>query len=86
MSDSHRTLAAARRDLREAHALLDLATSRRQFLTVRQLADCLDCDPRTIRRMIDSQALPAARVGRTWRIPTEAACRLFHVERHLAAS
>lgn len=60
---------------------LDLATCAREFVHVKPLAKALGVDPRTVRRMIDSGALSAYRVGREWRIRTEDACRVFHVQR-----
>lgn len=64
----------------------DLATHRRAFVTVRELAEHLVCDRRTIIRMIANGSLPARRVGRAYRIATDDACAVFHVARHHAAS
>ena len=64
----------------------DLATHGRPFVTVKDLAGYLDCDRRTIIRMITAGALEAAKVGRSWRIPTEIARAAFHVQRQQAAS
>lgn len=57
--------------------LENLDTYPRAFVTVPQLASHLDCDRRTILRMIHDGNLPAARVGRNWRISIEAARRAF---------
>lgn len=38
-------------------------------LTVNQVAELLQVDPRTIRRNIDWGNIPAKKVGRIWRIP-----------------
>ena len=57
--------------------LVNLATHPTAFVTPPQLAAYLDCDRRTILRMIHDDALPASRVGRNWRIPIEAARRAF---------
>ena len=65
---------------------MDLATHARPFVTVKALAAYLECDRRTIARLIAEGALPARRVGRLWRIPTDAAREKFHVERHHVAS
>lgn len=66
--------------------MIDLATYERPFVSVRALAAYLDCDPRTIVRMIHEGTLAATKVGREWRIPTEAARQTFHVELHQRAS
>lgn len=59
----------------------DLATHRRPYVTPTALAGYLDVDRRTIVGMIHDASLPAVKVGRCWRIPTEAARQAFHVER-----
>lgn len=51
------------------------------YVTPPQLAIYLVCDVRTIRRMIAVGSLPAYRVGRDWRIPTDDACAAFRVPR-----
>lgn len=66
--------------------LADLDTFPCAWVTPRELAQYLDCDPRTIIRMIDAKALGAYRVGRNWRIPIVEARRRFHVEQHDDAS
>jgi excisionase family DNA binding protein len=57
--------------------LVDLATYAHPFVTPRELATYLPCDPRTILRMIDAQSLHAYRVGRNWRVPIAEARRAF---------
>lgn len=59
----------------------DLRTHRKPYVTARELADWLDVDRRTVVRMIAGQSLPAVKAGRCWRIPTDAARAMFHVER-----
>jgi len=66
--------------------IVDLATHPRAFVSIKALAEHLGCDPRTVARMVESGALPAMRVGRLWRIPTNAARERFHAERHDATS
>lgn len=63
----------------------DLATTRRQFVTATQLAAYLACDPRTIVRLIHNKSLEGVKVGRCWRIPTNAARAAFHVEAKIAS-
>lgn len=65
---------------------MDLATHPRAFVSVKALATYLDCDRRTITRLIAEEALPAVKVGRLWRIPTDAARSMFHVQQHSEAS
>lgn len=60
--------------------LTDLATHAFAYVTPPELAAYLECDARTIRRMIDDGALLAIRVGRDWRIPISEARLKFHVE------
>ena len=38
-------------------------------LTVNQVADLLQVEPRTIRRNIEFGDIPAKKIGRVWRIP-----------------
>ena len=38
-------------------------------LTVNQVADLLQVEPRTIRRNIEFGEVPARKIGRVWRIP-----------------
>lgn len=45
---------------------------RRPFMTIKEAADLLGFDERTIRRWIASGALTAHRPGRQWRIAREA--------------
>lgn len=63
----------------------DLAACRRPFVTASAIASYVDCDRRTIVRMIAAGALPGVKVGRSWRVPTDAAREAFHVE-HKRAS
>ena len=44
-------------------------TGNRLFLRVSEVAELLEVDPRTVRRAIDENDLPAVRVGQTIRIP-----------------
>lgn len=62
------------------HAAFDLATHRRPFATATELAAYLDCDPRTIVRMIHNGSLRGVKVGRCWKVPTEDAREAFHVQ------
>lgn len=57
-----------RRPRQTLEPIVDLATDPRRYVTVSALAAYLDCDARTVRRMIHAGALPAIRVGRHWRI------------------
>lgn len=66
--------------------IVSLATHPRPHVTVRALAAYLETDPRTILRLIAEQKLPAVKVNREWRIPTDAARAMFHVETHRHAS
>lgn len=61
--------------------LEDLARHTFPWVSAPELAEHLQCDHRTILRMIEAGALDAYRVGRCWRIPTDDARRAFHVER-----
>jgi len=61
--------------------LEDLAHHAYPWVTAPELAAYLQCDHRTVLRMIEAGSLDAYRVGRSWRIPTEGARRTFHVER-----
>lgn len=78
-----RLLAHARQLLEES--AFDLATHRKPFVTAGALAEYLDCDRRTIVRMIQTDSLPGVKVGRSWRIPTDAARARFHVEQKQAS-
>lgn len=44
----------------------------RLYVSVADAARILYCHPVTVRRQIAAGAIPAIRVGRTWRIPEEA--------------
>lgn len=69
----------------ERLAAFDLATHRRPFATATELAAYLDCDPRTIVRMIHSGALEGVKVGRVWKVSTAAARAAFHVQQKHAS-
>lgn len=58
----------------------NLAAHQRPFVTARQLADFLDVDPRTVVRMIADRAITGVKVGRSWRVPTDHAREVFHVQ------
>lgn len=77
----------SKREDRRTQRLLgfDLATYRRPYVTASALAAYLDCDVRTIVRMITDGALDAVKVGRGWRIPTDAAREKFHVKQKHAS-
>lgn len=60
--------------------LVNLADHPWPYVTPPELATYLQCDRRTILRMIANGALAAYRVGRNFRIPTTEARRVFHVE------
>ena len=57
----------------------DLASHQKPYVTVSALADLLECDARTITRMINSGDLPAITVGRAFRIPIEVARQRFAI-------
>lgn len=80
-------LSESREEERRSARLLDfdLSTHRRPFATATELAAFLDVDPRVIVRMIHAGSLEAVKVGRSWRIPTDAARAAFHVERKQAS-
>lgn len=63
----------------------NLETHTRPFVTVNDLAEYLDCDRRTIIGMIANGSLPAIKVGRSWRIPTEIARTVFRIKKQGAA-
>jgi excisionase family DNA binding protein len=44
----------------------------RKFITTKELAKALGCDPRTIRRAAQSGQIPAARPGRNLRFDPQA--------------
>ncbi len=46
-------------------------------LTIREAAIALKLSPQTIRRLIREDALSAHRLGRQWRVPTEAVEKFF---------
>lgn len=57
--------------------LEDLATWPLRYVTVPELAVYLECDQRTIVRMIEAGVLAADRVGNKFRIPVVEALRAF---------
>lgn len=57
----------------------NLATHQGRYVSATLLASYLDVDRRTIVRMIQHGSLEGIRVGRAYRIPTEAARRVFNV-------
>lgn len=65
----------------------DLATHPRPFVSATKLAEYLDCDRRTIVRMIHAGSFGAdcVRVGRSYRIPTKKARAVFHVQQMRAS-
>lgn len=64
--------------------LRDLATHDWPWVSPRDLAAYLRVHERTIRRMIETGALSAYRVGRRWHIPTNEAQRAFPQTRQSA--
>jgi excisionase family DNA binding protein len=66
--------------------ILDLSTHASPAVTVAVLAGYLECDDRTVTRMIESRTIWAYKVGREWRIPTREIRRAFHGEQHQQAS
>lgn len=83
MKDAERLLDDCRREERLAN--FDLATHRRPYTTATELAAYLGVDRRTVVRMITTGALAGTKVGRCWRVPTDAARATFHVERKQAS-
>lgn len=83
MNGTDRLLAESDRE--ERKAVFDLATCRRHFVTAPELAGYLGVDRRTIVGMITAGDLPGVKVGRGWRIPTEAARCTFHVQQKQAS-
>ena len=67
---------SARRPKHE-DTITDLKTYAGPFVRVAPLAAYVGCDPRTILRLIAERTLPAFRVGRSWRIPTDVARAAF---------
>ena len=65
--------------------ITSLATHTAEFVTVKALAAHLQCDRRTVMKMIEAGALPVVKVGRSYRIATEDARRAF-VPRATASS
>jgi len=80
MSQDEAEQVIAESEREEQRALFDLATHRRPFATAGELAGYLGVHRRTIVRMIETGALDGVKVGRQWRIPTEAARSTFHVQ------
>lgn len=83
MSDVSRLLAESAQE--ERQSMFDLATHRRPFVTAGELAGYLGVHRRTIVRMIEGGSLDGVKVGRQWRIPTEAARVTFHVQQTQAS-
>ena len=50
-------------------------------LTVNQVAELLQVEPRTIRRNIEFGEIPAKKIGRVWRIPRGFVLAYLDVER-----
>ena len=75
--DAQRAIQESRRHERRA---FDLATYAKAYVTASALAAYLEVDRRTIVRMIATGALDGVKVGRAWRIPTDAARETFHVK------
>ncbi|MGH8981468.1 MAG: helix-turn-helix domain-containing protein [Acidimicrobiales bacterium] len=48
-----------------------LETSQRQFMTVGEVASELRVSSMTVYRLINAGELPAVRIGRSFRVPTE---------------
>lgn len=64
--------------------LVSYATFPFDWVTPQELAQKIDCDVRTIRRMIAAGSIGAYRVGRNWRIPIDMAERAFPERRRSA--
>lgn len=67
-------------------AIVDLATHQSREVTAIVLARYLECDPRTVTRIINDGTISAFKVGREWRIPIEEIRRAFPVKPHERAS
>ena len=52
----------------KCQALIDLIRTENSCFTVNQLADYFGVNPKTIYRRLWAKAMPAYKVGRTWRI------------------
>jgi len=61
---------AIRRHRRIDQPIEDLATHPHPLMTVKVLAEFLECSERTITRMLEGGSLPGDKVGREWRMPT----------------
>lgn len=57
--------------------LIDYDTFPHAWVTPRELAAFVECDTRTILRMIECGKVDACRAGRRWRIDISAARRAF---------
>lgn len=68
---------AIRRHRRIDQPIEDLATHPHLFITVRVLAEYLEVNERTIIGMIHAHQIPAAKVGREWRLPTDGVRQTF---------
>lgn len=51
-------------------------------LTVNQVAELLQVEPRTIRRNIEFGEIPAKKIGRVWRIPRGFVLAYLDAEQH----
>lgn len=76
-----------RRFLRRVdHPIVELATHPWPEVTAVVLARFLECDARTVTRMIHAGTIEAVKVGREWRIPVDEIRRAFNVKPHQRAS
>lgn len=68
--------------------IVDLATHPSREVTLKVLAAYLQCDPRTLIRMMTDreQSLVGYKVGREWRIPTSEARAAFPVKQQVTTS
>ena len=52
------------------------------LLTIQEVADRLRVNEKTVRRWIDTQELPAFKLGRQWRISEQDLRRFLQIRRH----
>ena len=52
------------------------------LLTIQEVADRLRVNEKTVRRWIDTQELPAFKLGRQWRISEQDLRRFLQMRRH----
>ena len=52
------------------------------LLTIQEVADRLRVNEKTVRRWIDTQELPAFKLGRQWRISEQDLRRFLQLRRH----